>query len=96
MSDQGIDACERITGMVNLPIEYSDKPVTPFGGMALMKRFVDQTGKGRPCFRPATVHSVALPPHSWLRAHFCRLGEKTRKQANLACLPLLSTERIIA
>ena len=22
--------------MVNLPIEYSDKPVTPFGGMALM------------------------------------------------------------
>ena len=30
--------------MVNLPIEYSDKPVTPFGGMALIKRFVDQTG----------------------------------------------------
>jgi len=30
--------------MVNLPIEYSDKPVTPFGGMALMKRFLDQTG----------------------------------------------------
>lgn len=30
--------------MVNLPIEYSDKPVTPFGGMSLMKRFVDQTG----------------------------------------------------
>ncbi|SKB01857.1 hypothetical protein SAMN02745166_03485 [Prosthecobacter debontii] len=30
--------------MVNLPIEYSDKPVTPFGGMALMKRFIDQTG----------------------------------------------------
>ncbi|MFM7606623.1 MAG: hypothetical protein ACKO8Z_15680 [Prosthecobacter sp.] len=30
--------------MVNLPIEYSEKPVTPFGGMALMKRFVDQTG----------------------------------------------------
>ena len=29
---------------VNLPIEYSDKPVTPFGGMALMKRFLDQTG----------------------------------------------------
>jgi hypothetical protein len=29
--------------MVNLPIEYSGKPVTPFGGMALMKRFVDQT-----------------------------------------------------
>ena len=32
------------TLMVKLPIEYSDKPVTPFGGMALMKRFVDQTG----------------------------------------------------
>ena len=30
--------------MVNLPIEYSDKPVTPFGGMALIKRFVHQTG----------------------------------------------------
>jgi hypothetical protein len=30
--------------MVNLPIEYSDKPVTPFGGMALMKCFIDQTG----------------------------------------------------
>jgi hypothetical protein len=30
--------------MVNLPIEYTDKPVTPFGGMALMKRFMDQTG----------------------------------------------------
>jgi len=30
--------------MVNLPIEYTDKQVTPFGGMSLMKRFVDQTG----------------------------------------------------
>ena len=30
--------------MVNLPIEYSDKKVTPFGGMSLMKRFIDQTG----------------------------------------------------
>ena len=30
--------------MVNLPIEYSDKAVTPFGGMSLMKRFIDQTG----------------------------------------------------
>ena len=29
--------------MVNLPIEYSDKPVTPYGGMSLMKRFIDQT-----------------------------------------------------
>ena len=32
------------TKMVNLPIEYSSKPVTPFGGMSLMKRFVDQVG----------------------------------------------------
>jgi hypothetical protein len=30
--------------MVNLPIEYSQKQVTPFGGMSLMKRFIDQTG----------------------------------------------------
>ena len=30
--------------MVNLPIEYPEKPATHFGGMALMKRFVDQTG----------------------------------------------------
>lgn len=30
--------------MVNLPIEYSDKQVTPFGGMSLMKRFIDRTG----------------------------------------------------
>ena len=30
--------------MVNLPIEYSSKEVTPFGGMSLMKRFIDQTG----------------------------------------------------
>ena len=27
---------------MNLPVEYSDKPVTPFGGLELMKRFVDQ------------------------------------------------------
>lgn len=32
------------TTMVNLPVEYSDKPVTPYGGMVLMKRFLDQTG----------------------------------------------------
>jgi hypothetical protein len=32
--------------MVNLPISYSDKKVTPFGGMCLMKRFLDQTGIG--------------------------------------------------
>lgn len=30
--------------MVNLPIEYSDKPVTPFGGMSLLKRFIDKIG----------------------------------------------------
>jgi hypothetical protein len=30
--------------MVNLPITYSDKRVTPYRGMSLMKRFVDQTG----------------------------------------------------
>lgn len=30
--------------MVNLPIEFSDKKVTPFGGMSLMKRFVDSLG----------------------------------------------------
>ena len=30
--------------MVNLPIAYSDKQVTPFGGMSLMKRFIDKTG----------------------------------------------------
>lgn len=29
--------------MVNLPIEFSDKAVTPFGGMSLMKHFLDQT-----------------------------------------------------
>lgn len=44
LSGSGVDGGGRITGMVNLPVEYSDKPVTPFGGMALMKRFVDQTG----------------------------------------------------
>lgn len=30
--------------MVNLPVEFSDKKVTPFGGMSLMKRFMDKTG----------------------------------------------------
>jgi len=30
--------------MVNLPIEYSSKPVTPFGGMSLMKRFICKLG----------------------------------------------------
>ena len=29
--------------MGNLPIVYSDKKVTPFGGMSLMKRFIDKT-----------------------------------------------------
>ena len=28
--------------MVNLPIEYSDQKVTPFGGMRLMKEMLDQ------------------------------------------------------
>ncbi len=30
--------------MVNLPIEFSDKKVTPFGGMSLMKHFLDSIG----------------------------------------------------
>ena len=30
--------------MVNIPIEFSDKPVTSFGGMSLMKRFLDKIG----------------------------------------------------
>ncbi len=30
--------------MVNLPIEYSSKQITPFGGMSLMKRFIDKLG----------------------------------------------------
>jgi hypothetical protein len=30
--------------MVNLPVEYSDKAVTAFGGMRLMKEFLDKTG----------------------------------------------------
>ena len=34
----------RLTQLVNLPIEFSDKQVTPFGGMSLMKRFVDSLG----------------------------------------------------
>ena len=29
--------------MAKLPIEYSDKPVTAFGGMRLMKDLVDKT-----------------------------------------------------
>ena len=29
--------------MVNLPIGFSDKQAIPFGGMSLMKRFVNQT-----------------------------------------------------
>ena len=34
----------RITQMVNLPIEYSNRKVTPFGGMRLMKDLIDQLG----------------------------------------------------
>ena len=30
--------------MVNLTVEYSDKPVTAFGGMRLMKDFIDKIG----------------------------------------------------
>ena len=30
--------------MVNLPISFSDKQVTPFGGMSLLKHFIDKTG----------------------------------------------------
>lgn len=30
--------------MVNMEIEYSDKKVTPFGGMSLIKRFLDNLG----------------------------------------------------
>jgi hypothetical protein len=30
--------------MVNLPIAFSDKQVTPFGGMSLLQRFVEKTG----------------------------------------------------
>ena len=30
--------------MVNLPIEYSSKQVPPFGGMSLLKRFIDRLG----------------------------------------------------
>jgi len=30
--------------MVNLPIEYSSKQVTPFGGMSLLKHFIDSIG----------------------------------------------------
>ena len=42
--EQWIDECATVTAMVNLPIEYSEKPVTAFGGMALIKRLVDQGG----------------------------------------------------
>ena len=30
--------------MVSFPIEYSDKPVTAFGGTRLMKDFIDKIG----------------------------------------------------
>lgn len=41
--------------MVNLPIEYSDKSVTPFGGMSLLKRFIDKIGVD------AFLDKLALP-----------------------------------
>jgi len=28
--------------MVNLPIEYTDKQITPFGGMVLLKYLLDK------------------------------------------------------
>jgi len=41
--------------MVNLPIEFSDKAVTPFGGLSLMKRFLDKVGIRE------YLKSIALP-----------------------------------
>jgi hypothetical protein len=32
------------TNRVDLEIHYSDKKVTPFGGMVLMKKFMDKLG----------------------------------------------------
>ena len=51
--------------MVNLPIEYSEKSVTPFGGMAIMKRFLDQVGI------PEKFNTLDLPePGSNRRADY--------------------------
>ena len=33
-----------LKGMLKVPIKYSDKAVSAFGGMQLMKNFVDKTG----------------------------------------------------
>lgn len=43
--------------MVNLPISYLDKQVTPFGGMSLIKRFLDQTAVvvWSLCKKPLTI-----------------------------------------
>jgi len=49
--------------MLKLPIEHSDKPVTPFAGMALMKRLIDQTGIRE---HPATLN---LPQDGTNRAY---------------------------
>jgi hypothetical protein len=49
--------------MVNLPIEYSDKQVTPFGGMSLMKRFVDQLGIRE------KLTELSLPPRGSNRSY---------------------------
>ena len=49
--------------MVNLPIEFSDKKVTPFGGMSLMKRFVDSLG-----IRDK-LHTLPLPEGQSNRAY---------------------------
>ena len=43
----------------SLPIAYSSKPVTPFGGMSLMKRFVDQVVSER----------------SWTACHYLNLDQ---------------------
>lgn len=49
--------------MVNLPIEFSDKKVTPFGGMSLMKRFIDSLGIR------AKLRELALPQGHSNRAY---------------------------
>jgi hypothetical protein len=41
--EQGLDSYGRITQMVNLPIEYSDKPVTPYGGIVVLPSKLDKS-----------------------------------------------------
>jgi hypothetical protein len=40
----GLTVVSSFTQTVNLPIEYCDKSVAPFGGMTVIKRFLDQVG----------------------------------------------------